>query len=210
MRSTNPQNRSGRFRAMAIIRCRDCPSGERMRTSRSMPSFARGRSVNEISPRSNRPSIMVRSVARLTPTTLRTVTPSTHAARDEDTRPMGKLVRRFEDLVAWQRAMDLACLVYEFSSTGPCSRDYGFSDQIHRSAISISSNIAEGFERNSRPDFRRFLAIAKASCGELRSQIHLALRLKYISKDAHEFAIAMAEELSLKIGRLRASLATRN
>ena len=122
---------------------------------------------------------------------------------------MGKLVRRFEDLLVWQKAMDLACLVYEFSSKGTWVRDHAFADQIHRCAVSISSNIAEGFERNSRPDFRRFLAIAKASCGELRSQIHLALRLQYVSEDAHRFAIEMAEDLSSKIGRLRSSIAVR-
>ena len=122
---------------------------------------------------------------------------------------MGKLVRRFEDLLVWQKAMDLTCLVYEFSSKGTWARDHAFADQIHRCAVSISSNIAEGFERNSRPDFRRFLAIAKASCGELRSQIHLALRLQYISKDAHQFAIDMAEDLSMKIGRLRSSIVVR-
>ena len=106
--------------------------------------------------------------------------------------------------------MDLVLLVYEFSSTGKFPRDFGFKDQIRRSAISISSNIAEGFERNSRPDFRRFLAIAKASCGELRSQMHLALRLKYITQDVHAIAIATAEEVSIKIARLRSSLLTRN
>jgi four helix bundle protein len=122
---------------------------------------------------------------------------------------MGNLVRRFEDLVAWQRAMDLVVFVYEFSSTGKWSRDFGFTDQLRRSAISVSSNIAEGFERNSRADFRRFLAIAKASCGELRSQVHLAMRLQYISQDVHELATTLAEEVSLKIGRLRTSLETR-
>lgn len=120
---------------------------------------------------------------------------------------MGKLVNRFEDLVAWQRAMDLAAVVYDFTSGGRFRRDFGFSDQLRRSAISISSNIAEGFERNSRADFRRFLTIAKASCGELRSQLHLALRLKYISSDAHDSAIAAAEQVTIKIARLRSSLA---
>ena len=119
---------------------------------------------------------------------------------------MSKLVNRFEDLVAWQRAMDLAALVYGLSSDGGLRRDFGLSDQLRRSATSISSNIAEGFERNSRADFRRFLAIAKASCGEVRSQLHLALRLKYISIEAHESAIAAAQQVTIKIARLRSSL----
>ena len=102
--------------------------------------------------------------------------------------------------------MDLAALVYGLSSDGGLRRDFGLSDQVRRSATSISSNIAEGFERNSRADFRRFLAIAKASCGEVRSQLHLALRLKYISIEAHESAIAAAQQVTIKIARLRSSL----
>ncbi|HUP45750.1 MAG TPA: four helix bundle protein [Thermoanaerobaculia bacterium] len=121
---------------------------------------------------------------------------------------MGKLVRRFEDLVAWQMAMDLSVFIYDISSERPFSRDFALSNQIHRSANSISSNIAEGFERNSGREFRRFLAIAKGSCGELRSQIHLARRLAYISQDAHDAAVTTAEDVSRKIGRLRESIKT--
>lgn len=122
---------------------------------------------------------------------------------------MGEFVRRFEDLVAWQKAMDLAVVVYRFAAVERFARDFAFSNQIHRSAISISSNIAEGFERNSRPEFRRFLAIAKGSCGELRSQVHLAARLKYVSQEQHDEAVSRAEEISLMIGGLRAHLIRR-
>ena len=124
-----------------------------------------------------------------------------------DTRPVGTFAFRFEELVAWQKAMDLAVVIYRLASAGPFARDFAFSHQIHKSAISISSNIAEGFERNSAPDFRRFLAIAKASCGELRSQMHLAVRLEYVSQEQHDEAVSRAEEVSLMIGGLRASLA---
>ena len=113
---------------------------------------------------------------------------------------MSKLVNRFEDLVAWQRAVDLGAVIYDLTSTGRFARDPGFSDQMRRSAISISSNIAEGFERHSRADFRRFLAFAKASCAELRSQIHVAVRLKYISTEIHDSTIA-AQTLSRNLRR---------
>lgn len=69
--------------------------------------------------------------------------------------------------------------------------------------MSIASNITEGFERNSAPDFRRFLAIAKASCGELR--MHLAVRLEYVSQEQHDETVSRAEEVSLMLGGLRAS-----
>lgn len=119
---------------------------------------------------------------------------------------MSGLVRQFEDLVAWQMAEELVVFVYGITASGAFSRDFALRDQIRKSAISISSNIAEGFERNSHPDFRRFLVIAKASCGELRSQIHLALRLQYLSEETHEAAVDTAQRLSKKIGNLRASL----
>ena len=119
---------------------------------------------------------------------------------------MSPLVRRFEDLDAWQMAMELAVSVYEVSAVGPLARDFALRDQLRKSAISIFSNVAEGFERNSRPDFRRFLVIAKASCGELRSQIHLAQRLEYISSEMHNTIVEAAERVSNKLGGLRASI----
>ena len=91
-------------------------------------------------------------------------------------------------------AMNLTVCVYDVTAVGPLSRDFALRDQLRKSAISIFSNVAEGFERNSRPDFRRFLVIAKASCGELRSQIHLAKRLEYVSPEVHETIVEAAEK----------------
>ena len=71
----------------------------------------------------------------------------------------------------WKRGSDLAVSVYKLSDKGDLSRDFGLKDQIRRASVSISSNIAEGFERNSKAEFRRFALIAKGSCGELRSQL---------------------------------------
>lgn len=87
-------------------------------------------------------------------------------------------VENFEDLTVWQDSRELVTLVYKQFST---SKDWAFRDQIQRASLSVMNNIAEGFERNSDKDFRRFLLIAKASCGEVRSMLYVALDLKYIN-----------------------------
>ena len=116
-------------------------------------------------------------------------------------------VGRFEDLVAWQRAMDLAAHVYEMSRSGEFARDFALRDQIHRSVISVPANVAEGFERGSRAEFHRFLSIAKGSCGETRTHLHLASRLGYLDKLAATDALRDAEEVSRIISKLQSSVA---
>jgi len=88
-------------------------------------------------------------------------------------------VGRFEDLIAWQKARELAKKIYEITRNDHFARDFGLSGQIQRTAVSIMSNIAEGFERDSRGDFHRFLTIAKASCAEVRSQLYIAFDIGY-------------------------------
>jgi four helix bundle protein len=87
---------------------------------------------------------------------------------------------KFEDLTIWQDARILVNHIYQQFST---TKDWSFRDQIQRAAISVMNNIAEGFERNSDKDFRRFLIIAKASCGEVRSMLYIARDIDYISKN---------------------------
>ncbi|QBQ55970.1 four helix bundle protein [Nitrosococcus wardiae] len=72
---------------------------------------------------------------------------------------MSKSVRRFEDLIAWQRARELSKRIYQITGKGAFARDYGLRDQIRRSAVSVMSNLAEGFERGSRLEFRASLKI---------------------------------------------------
>ena len=92
-------------------------------------------------------------------------------------------VTKFEDLIAWQKAQDLAVLVYnKFGS----QNDFGFKNQICRAVVSVSNNIAEGFERKSDKEFMNFLNIAKGSAGEVRAQLYLALDFGYISDDFHK------------------------
>ncbi len=112
-------------------------------------------------------------------------------------------VRRFEDLVAWQKAMDLAVAVYEETRRTGLVKDYDLSGQIHRAAISTPSNIAEGFERGGRSEFHQFLSIAKGSCGELRSHLHLARRIGLLDMDGFDRLTQQAEEVSRIVGGLR-------
>ena len=81
-------------------------------------------------------------------------------------------IKRFEEIKAWQNARILTQLIYHLSSEEVFSRDYSLKDQIRRSAISIMSNIAEGFESHTQPLFIKYLGLARASAGELRSQVY--------------------------------------
>lgn len=111
-------------------------------------------------------------------------------------------IERFEDIVAWQRARHLTTEVYKISNQGQFAKDFGLRDQIRRSAISIPSNIAEGFERNGRKEFIQFLSIAKASAGELRTQLYLASDLGYITEHEFKEVFALTEETSKLISGL--------
>jgi four helix bundle protein len=111
----------------------------------------------------------------------------------------GRVPGAFEDLEIWQQGVDLAASVYAAFAQ---SRDLSFRDQVRRSAVSISSNIAEGFERGSNAEFVRFLYYAKGSCGELRSQIHLARRVGLLSDANSSTLFEEARCLSRRIGAL--------
>ena len=115
-------------------------------------------------------------------------------------------IRRFEDLIAWLKARELTKNVYLLTATERFSRDFGLRDQIQRAAVSIMSNIAEGFERGGKAEFHQFLVIAKGSCAEVRSQLYVALDVGYITNEQFEKTRAQAEEVGRIIGGLRASL----
>ena len=89
----------------------------------------------------------------------------------------------FEDLESWQYARRLTQEIYHLTRQPAFSRDHGLKDQIQRAAVSVMSNIAEGFERRSDKSFLSFLAIAKGSAGEVRSQLFVALDLGYITDE---------------------------
>ncbi|WP_086981669.1 four helix bundle protein [Vibrio aphrogenes] len=89
---------------------------------------------------------------------------------------------RFENLDVWQKSVDLSCTIYLIMKN---NRDFGFKDQICRSAVSVASNIAEGYERIHKKETINFLSIAKGSIGELKTQIIIGARVGYISSPAH-------------------------
>src|SRR5687768_13522958 len=92
-------------------------------------------------------------------------------------------IHRFEDVEAWKVARVIAQEVYSASRKGRFSTDFGLRDQICRASVSIMSNIAEGFERDGDKEFVNFLSIAKASAGETRSLLYVALDQNYISEN---------------------------
>ncbi len=118
---------------------------------------------------------------------------------------MSKLIR-FEQLVVWQRARKLTSEIYRASSCPPLSRDFGLKDQLRRAAVSVMSNIAEGFESNSLANFIRFLRIAKASAAEIRCQLCVTGDMGLLPPSLQESLIAQAEEVSRMLGGLIKSL----
>src|SRR5260370_35347163 len=97
-----------------------------------------------------------------------------------------KIIRSFEDLIVWQKAIEFVKPVYIISSQGDLKRDFGLRDQMRRAAVSIPTNIAEGFERNSRKEYLLFLNIAKGSEGEVRSLFRVALEIGKFGKEPHD------------------------
>jgi four helix bundle protein len=122
---------------------------------------------------------------------------------------VGKRVERFEDLICWQKARVLTGEIYRVSGEGKFARDFGLRDQIRRAAVSIMSNIAEGFERMRPKEFHQFLSMAKGSCAELRAQLYVALDVGYLSSEDFGCLLSQSEEVGRIIGGLRGSLERR-
>ncbi len=95
-------------------------------------------------------------------------------------------IKRFTDIAAWQKARELVNLIYNLTRVGAFSKDWGLKDQIQRAAISICSNIAEGFERSGNREFVNFLWIAKGSTGEVASQLYNAKNCGYIDQESFD------------------------
>ncbi|MDQ7916323.1 four helix bundle protein [Mesonia sp. MT50] len=109
----------------------------------------------------------------------------------------------FEEIDSWKKARELNKEIYQLTSkANSFSKDFALRDQIRRSSISISSNIAEGFERETNKEFIRFLYIAKASAGEFRSQLYLAYDLKYVDEEQFEMLNIKVTEISKMISGL--------
>ena len=105
------------------------------------------------------------------------------------------ILRRFEDIKAWEASRELVREIYRVSLDSSFARDYNLKDQIQRAAVSAMSNIAEGFERGTDKEFIRFLIIARSSIAEVRSQLYVAHDLKYIDKNQFESLSTKASEV---------------
>ena len=110
--------------------------------------------------------------------------------------------KAFEDIEAWQDARSLCKSVYSIFQHQGAKNDFALRDQMVRSSGSIMDNIAEGFERNGRKEFIQFLSIAKASCGEVRSQLYRCLDREYIDQSEFEQLMQKSLEAGKKIGGL--------
>ena len=108
----------------------------------------------------------------------------------------------FEQLEAWREAKVLAVEIYKLGRVKPLATDFSLRDQIQRAGVSVMSNIAEGYERLHLLEKRQFYNVARASCGELRSQLHLLRDLEFISEKQFETLFEQAN----RVGRLTSGL----
>lgn len=107
--------------------------------------------------------------------------------------------KKIEDIDVWKKSCRLAVDIYKFSSLAGLEKDWGLRDQIRRAAVSIPSNIAEGFERDSKLEFKRFLLIAKGSCGELRTQLLIIKALALLPEENVNSLLSDCIEISSMI-----------
>lgn len=111
-------------------------------------------------------------------------------------------IKTYRDLIVWQKSMNLITEVYKISANFPPNEVYGLCSQIRRSAISIPSNIAEGYGRKSTGDYKRFLQIALGSLFELETQIEIAFNLSFLSKNSFEEVYDKTRELDRMLSSL--------
>ena len=110
-------------------------------------------------------------------------------------------IARFEEIQAWQTARELTNMVYAFTDQANFNRDFGLRDQIRRAVISVMSNIAEGFESRTDVQFINYLGMARASAGEVRAQLYIALDQGYLKEDKFKETYALAEKCARQIAR---------
>lgn len=115
-------------------------------------------------------------------------------------------MHRYKELKVWQKAIDLATLVYRITEKLPKAEKFGLVSQMNRSAVSIASNIAEGAGRNSNKDFNNYLGIALGSSFELETQVIISYRLEYIDDQDFQYLENELEHLQNMITKLKMSL----
>jgi four helix bundle protein len=117
-------------------------------------------------------------------------------------------ITRFEEIEAWKTARELTRMIYAFTEHGQFSKDFGLRNQIQRAAVSVMSNIAEGFESRTQAQFLDYLGRSKASAGEVRCQLYIALDLKYLTQEQFNKVFDLADKLSRQIARFMDYLET--
>ena len=110
--------------------------------------------------------------------------------------------KRFEDMEVWKKSREFVQIIYTVTNEKQFVRDFSLRDQIRRAGVSIISNIAEGYERESKKEFMRFLLIAKGSSGEVRSQLYIALDLGYITQEEFDSTVEKSKEISYMLNSL--------
>lgn len=120
--------------------------------------------------------------------------------------PLKKKIESYQDLLVWQKSMDLVTVIYKIVTKLPPNEQYGLSPQLRRAAVSIPANIAEGFGRWHAKEFVRFLLIANGSAKELETHLLVAVRLGFVQLNDIEASMRMAGEISKMIFALRDKL----
>jgi four helix bundle protein len=115
-------------------------------------------------------------------------------------------VEKFEDLFVWQKARELMREMYALTRTTLFAKDFRLCAQMQSAAVSVMANIAEGFDRGRRAEFKQYLSMAKGSCGEVRSQLYVALDVGYISESEFEKFKKLCIDVSGLLAKLRSSL----
>lgn len=116
------------------------------------------------------------------------------------------LITRFEDILAWQEARKLVKTVYGLTNSGAFAKDFGLRDQIQRASVSSMSNIAEGFDCDSKIEFARFLGIARRSAVEVQSLLYVAIDGGYINEAQLQEHYEQARKTKALIGGFKHSL----
>lgn len=110
------------------------------------------------------------------------------------------VIKRFEEMKVWQDSRKITKLIYQISSSGKFAKDYGLRDQIQRASVSVMSNIAEGYERDSNREFIKYLGYSKGSIGEVRSLLYVALDNEYVTEakfeELRDESIAISQQIS--------------
>jgi four helix bundle protein len=112
------------------------------------------------------------------------------------------VLESYRELLVWQRAIETALAVYELTSSFPKGERFGLTNQLRRASVSVPSNIAEGYGRNTKGEYKQFLGIARGSNLEVQTQLTLAIRLHFGVPEDYK----IAESLSVEVERMLNSL----